>query len=362
MHNPLPRWRGFNLLDMYIYEPEREKIRAGDATGPGGYGGGEGDFRESDFDATAAWGFDFLRLPLDYRYWTQQAPPAPQHPTGWTPREEVLQRLDRALRLAVERRIHLSISLHRAPGYCVNPPAEPASLWTDPLQQQRFIEHWQLFAARYRGVPPGQLSFDLLNEPPAVGLGGILTGSGASRASHERVIRRAVGAIAAIDPARQVLANGLNYGNEPMPEFADLAPRLAQSCRAYLPFGVTHYKAHWVHYPWLRKPRWPGGDHFGRRFDLHDLESHYARWTALFARGIGVHCGEGGVFNQTPHDVALAWMRDTLGLLKRLGIGWALWNLRGDFGPLDNRRPDTPTEPHHGSQLDRAMLEILQNS
>jgi endoglucanase len=336
---------------MYIYEPGRENIAPGDLAGPGGYGGGEGDFRETDFRLIAHWGFDFVRLPLDYRYWTA--------PDG-TFRERPLARLDRALALAERYNLHLSLSLHRAPGYCVNPPCEATSLWSDASTQRRFVEQWRLFAARYQGVPSARLSFDLLNEPPAVGIASLLSANKATRATHESVMRAAIGVIAAVDPARQILLNGLNYGNDPLPEFADLAPRVAQSCRAYFPFGVTHYKAHWVSYPWLFKPRWPGGDHFGRRFDLHDLEAHYRRWTALMDRGVGVHCGEGGVFHKTPHAVTLAWMRDTFGLLKRLGIGWALWNFRGDFGPLDSRREDVIYENAEGHLLDGQMLRVLQ--
>lgn len=353
MTNPLPRWRGFNLLDMYIYEPGRELIRPGDTTGPGRYGGGEGDFREIDFQFIRDFGFDFIRLPLDYRYWTD--------PDG-TFRELPLSRLDRAIDLAMRCNLHLSLSLHRAPGYCVNPPCEANSLWSHSETQQRFVQQWQLFAARYKGIPNARLSFDLLNEPPAIGITALFSSNKASRASHELVMRAAIGAIHAIDPSRQIILNGLNYGNDPLPEFADLAPLVAQSCRAYFPFGVTHYKAHWVSYPWIRKPRWPGGDHFGRRFDLHDLEAHYARWTALVDRGIGVHCGEGGVFHKTPHDVTLAWMRDTLGLLKHRGIGWALWNFRGEFGPMDSHREDVQYEEFHGHLLDREMLSVLQRS
>ena len=47
----LPRWRGFNLLEKFIY-------------------GHDGPYQEWDFDVMAGWGFDFARLPTDYRCWT----------------------------------------------------------------------------------------------------------------------------------------------------------------------------------------------------------------------------------------------------------------------------------------------------
>ena len=45
----LPPWRGFNLLNKFML------------TGP------NGPFREADFQFIAAHGFNFVRLPIDYR-------------------------------------------------------------------------------------------------------------------------------------------------------------------------------------------------------------------------------------------------------------------------------------------------------
>mgnify|MGYP000518929724 CR=1 FL=1 len=50
--NPLPRWRGFNLLEMYTQWHH-------------------GDFHEDDFRWLADWGFDFVRIPMSYRLWVE---------------------------------------------------------------------------------------------------------------------------------------------------------------------------------------------------------------------------------------------------------------------------------------------------
>jgi len=83
-------------------------------------------------------------------------------------------------------------------------------------------------------------------------------------------------------------------------------------------------------------------------------------WQKLEARGVGVHVGEWGAFNKTPHDVALRWMEDCLGNWKRAGWGWAMWNFRGAFGPLDSGRADVTYEDFYGHKLDRAMLALIQ--
>ena len=82
----------------------------------------------------------------------------------------------------------------------------------------------------------------------------------------------------------------------------------------------------------------------------------------LAEKGVAVHVGEWGCYSKTPHEVALAWMADYLALWKEAGWGWALWNLRGDFGVLDSNRADVRYEDYKGHKLDRKMLELLRSS
>ena len=39
-----------------------------------------------------------------------------------------------------------------------------------------------------------------------------------------------------------------------------------------------------------------------------------------------MHVGEWGAYQHTPHDVALAWMKDCLELWEEAGWGWGMWN------------------------------------
>jgi len=80
----------------------------------------------------------------------------------------------------------------------------------------------------------------------------------------------------------------------------------------------------------------------------------------LEQKGSGVHVGEWGAYNKTPHTVALAWMKDYLELWKQAGWGWAMWNFRGAFGPLDSGRTDVEYENWKGHKLDRRMMELIQ--
>jgi endoglucanase len=339
--NALPRWRGFNLLEMYTRASQEP-------------------FREDDFRWIAQWGFDFVRLPLSYTLWTRDGDPMRIDNNG-----PALARLDQAVEMGRRHLLHVCLNLHRAPGYCVNRegPREPFDLWRDAAALEAFCLHWQTLAERYRAISSRWLSFDLLNEPPPVRprAVGWLTGA-LTRQRHATVMRAAVAAIRQADPARLLILDGLGHGRIPCPELADL-PNVAQSCRAYEPFALSHYGANWVRATGAaRLPAWPLPRSFGRAWTRADLEAAYAPWVALMARGVGVHCGEAGCYNRTPHAVFLAWLRDVLAVLGGHGIGWALWNFRGDFGVLDSGRSDAVYSAWHGHKLDGALLALLQAS
>jgi len=321
----LPRWRGFNLLQKFVKRP-----------------GGNPPFREADFALIAEWGFDFTRLPLSYLCWTD--------PNDWLKlHEEELKHLDDAVAFGGKHGVHVNLNLHRAPGYCVNPPKEPFELWTDDKALAACAFHWAHLAKRYQGVPSDRLSFDLLNEPPDI-----------SGDTYHRVVQRLVAAIRAEDPNRLIIADGLKWGGEPVPELIPLA--IAQSTRGYYPLEISHYRASWMpgsdKWPEPTWPLRPGGRRVVNKEAL--AREHIQPWKQLEQKGVGVHVGEWGAFNLTPHQVVLAWMRDCLALWKEAGWGWALWEFRGGFGVLDSRRADVEYENFRGRKLDRQMLTLLQ--
>lgn len=317
----IPRWRGFNLLDMFTMRSS-------------------GDWAEDDFRWMQEFGFNFVRLPCCYRLWIQDGDDYKIH-------EPMLEKLDRAVELGGKYGTHVSINFHRGPGYSVNQEfTEPHNLWKDAEPLNAFCFHWQMLAKRYKGVSKDKLSFDLINEPPNAG-------DRMSRADHERVVRTAVAAIREVSPDRLVIADGMSWGNEPIPEVADLG--IAQSTRAYQPMFISHYGASWVNSRDYPAPAWPGND-----WDRKRLEQHYAKWADLAKKGVGVHCGEGGAYNKTPHNVVLAWLRDVLEILTGHGIGLALWNFRGSFGIMDSDRRDVQYEDFHGHKLDRELLSLLR--
>lgn len=214
------RWRGFNLLEKFTLSKDSR-------------------FAEDDFRWIRELGFNFVRLPMDYRCYAPTNDPLAF-------KEDVLKEVDEAVEFGRRHGIHVCINLHRAPGFCINPPAEPTCLWTNAATLETFAAHWQMFARRYKGVPSSRLSFNLLNEPART-----------TREDYLRVFRRAIEAIQAVDPDRLIVVDGLNVGREPLPEFLAYS-NVVQATRGYHPGTISHYRAGWAKgsdtWP---EPTWP---------------------------------------------------------------------------------------------------------
>jgi len=317
-----PRWRGFNLQYLFTEGMNSEPF-------------------EDDFRWAQDWGFDFFRLPMSYRLWTDKQ-------DVFKIDEKPFARIDKVIEWGQKYNMHISLNFHRGPGFCISrADLEPFNLWKDQKALDTFCYHWEFFARRYKGIPSTRLSFDLINEPVT------------TLENYERVVRTTTKKIRTIDPQRLIIIDGLNVGRDPVPELIDL--KVGQSCRGYDPVYVTHYRASWVDreskFP---TPVWPDTEKKTHQWDRQRLEDNYARWADLARQGVGVHCGECGCHNKTSHTVCLAWFRDLLEVLTGYNIGYALWNLRGPSGVLDSGRQDVQYEDFHDHKLDRKLLKVLQ--
>ena len=330
-----PRRRGFNLQEKFTDRPgewakmDPEWDHHNEA------------FLESDFDSIASLGFNFVRLPMSYRCWTN-----PKAPTRLL--EPVMKQIDQAVHWGGQYGIHVCLNFHRAPGFSINESlsAEPYNLWTDLRAQDLFTAQWGEFARRYKDVPSARLSFNLINEPNRCTAG-----------QYASVVRRVVGAIREADSRRQVMIDGL-FGEAmlPVPELADV-PNAIHSTRGYAPFALSHYLAPWAGTP-REVPAWPFLNH---EWDAQVLNRWCIQpWKDFEKKGAAVFVGEWGCWNRTPHAVALDWMHDFLTFWKQANWGWALWCFRGSFGILDSGRADVKYETWRGRKLDRKMLELLR--
>ncbi len=301
----------------------------------------------ADIQQIADWGFDHVRLPVDYPVLESDERPGDYLTRGWGYIEACLNWCQAA-------GLGLIIDLHRAPGYSFTNTleidgVEMNALFSDPAMQARFINLWAEFAQRYRGQFGDSLVFELLNEM-------VLPDSAPWNALAQRSIDR----IGAIDPQRLIMVGGNHYNAAA--ELQHIAvkpdPNLLYTFHFYLPMVITHQKAPWVgamrkfnqtaHYPGsvaglaefiAENPQYEAeyGDSVGCLLDKNTLIE--ALKPALdFAKGtdLPVYCGEFGVIDRAPLQTRINWTRDMVAILKEHAIGYGYWSYKAmDFGLVD---------------------------
>jgi endoglucanase len=368
-----PSWYGFNLLEYFSTDPDWMKYFPYKD---------DGMFLEDDFRWIRDWGFNWVRLPMDYRFWTA--------PDLMTIDQKKVEPIDRAIKLGEKYGIHVNICLHRAPGLCIldtmdekltgiTITKEKTNLYSDAHALDAFVHQWTFFAGRYKGISSDRLSFNLVNEPialPSAAEMAELQKNGAINtpdlfkaeflqkhtADYIRVAKLTDDAIRAVDPQRVVVTDGYPAGVLPIPALA--ATGMFQSSHTYNPVQVTHYQCEWARGLLTGNepvPTWPLKDAAGKIIcDRKTLQTAFQPWGAISAQGVPIHFGEMGCYKHTPPDVVLAWFDDSLDAIDELKSGWALWNFRGPFGIVDTERAGTKFEDWHGHQLDRPLLTLLQ--
>ncbi len=219
VYRPRERWRGFNLMGMFVK----------------GSGMSPGHFPEEDFRQIRDLGFNFVRLPLDYRFWIAEG--------DWERiDEQCLAPVDQAVALARKYGIHVMLNFHRAPGYTVAKPPEALNVFKDAEALRVCVLHWGMVARRYKDVPAGALSFNLFNEPMA------------TPEEYERVVVALLAEIRCHNPERLVICDGLEWGKTVVPEL--FKHGIGQASRGYAPGSISHYRASWAGNP-TAPPCWP---------------------------------------------------------------------------------------------------------
>ena len=137
LSNKLPKWKGFNLLDFFSPDPSHTRITP-----------------EDYFRWMRDWGFDFVRIPIAYpNYLDIDRSKNITAEDVYKIDEKRVALIDGLVTMAHQYNIHVSLNLHRAPGYCINAGFyEPYNLWTDQAAQDAFCFHWQMWAKRYKNI------------------------------------------------------------------------------------------------------------------------------------------------------------------------------------------------------------------
>jgi hypothetical protein len=298
-----------------------------------------------DIRRIADWGFDHVRLPVDYPVLEDDAAPGVYKESG-------LAYVDACIEWCKANGLGVVLDLHHAPGYSFTQTLEgqPAGfpLFDDPAQSQRFIDLWVMLATRYKGEGQGVV-LELLNEIVLPDV-----------TPWNTLAARAVQSIRQVAPASPIMIGG-NYYNSAS-ELANIAlvddPHIVYTFHYYEPLLFTHQKAYWsrvnrdhnttVEYPgsvpglgelFERKPEYRSmHERFLTQYMDQALLREYLQPVVDFIEKTGhtPYCGEYGVYELAPMPSRLNWYRDFLALLNESGVGRAAWSYKGmGFGLVD---------------------------
>ncbi|MBN2529281.1 MAG: glycoside hydrolase family 5 protein [Deltaproteobacteria bacterium] len=328
---------------------------------PDGFVGVENHMRQfmrpDDFTQVAKWGFNHVRLPIDYNYFfDEQANPIKKR----------FIFIDEAVAAAQANRLQVMLDLHKCPGhYFHDQSGEVQQLFIGDTHVNLTIKVWQFMAERYAGFT--NTIFEVLNEPVAP-----------TAEVWNNVKDKVCLAIRQVAPDTTIVV-GSNMWNWPS-TYPDMTPldddNVLYCFHYYEPLLFTHQKAPWMPEPIYQKEYDYPADYgegvirqYGLRmseglWDKERLEKELAPVFAFRDRyNARVICNEFGVFAGVPREPQLRWMADFLSVLEKNDIGFSYWNYKNlDFGLISQGESlhshlDRYANP---KRLDNEMVELLQ--
>ena len=302
---------------------------------------------ENDIRFIAHIGYDHVRLPIDEKeLWDEDGQPI----------EEAFALLNRALGWCSNNGLRVVIDLHTVRAHHFNAANENGenTLFTNPAEQERFLELWAELSRRFSSQPVDQVAYEILNECVAD-----------DPEDWNRLLAATVKQIRATEPDR-VIVIGPNLWQVPK-AFPQLKvpqgdKNIILSTHTYAPLIFTHYTAAWTPLKTYEGPvQYPGrpvspetferlkadvqnsfseliggdGDEWNADRMLQELQPAIDKAREL---GLQLYCGEFGCLPSVPRKDRLAYYRDLIGTFEANGIAWANWEYKGDFGIFEWHR------------------------
>lgn len=309
-------------------------------------------FTEQDIADFASWGFDHIRLPIDER-------------TMWDENHNKIEANWEYMKSAIEWCIKYDmkciVDLHTLRSHSFMAKAGTNPLFNDPACQDWLVEMWQQLSAYLCDFPTSVLAYEFMNEPVA-----------GNPQEWNDLIVKVHAALRALEPERFLVIGSNNM--QSVDAVADLQvpendPYIIIAFHYYLPALLTHYKAGFTPFRDFKGTiHYPGNMITAEEYEALDevskeLGADYTRvWDRQYmedmirpavekARSLGlqIYCGEWGVINNTPRDIAENWYADMIKIFDDLDIAWTTWDIKAEFGIWN------------GNQIDPDFLKLLQS-
>lgn len=304
---------------------------------------------EEDIRKIADWGFDHVRLPLDYDVIESE---------NGDERKEGYSYIDACIAWCGKYNLNVVLDLHKTFGYMFDKAMvpDPARFFTDKKLQDRFCKIWEKLAVRY-GKDKNHLIFELLNE--------VVDHDYAE--DWNSIVSKAIGTIREKAPDIGIMVGGVKYNSAS--GISLLKPpaddNVIYTFHCYEPLCFTHQKAYWVEhfdfalpYPadvavYREKSLLLDQDHAETVLDEAVREVGTDYFCYMFKDAIEIaeryhvplYCGEYGVIDQAPLEDTVRWLADINEVFIKYKIGRALWTYKDmSFGLTDSHYCDRKDE------------------
>jgi len=296
-------------------------------------------FTEDDVKYLADLGFDHLRIPIDEEQMFDEA---------GNPEPKAFELLTSALDWCREENLRAIVDLHILRSHHFNEDEKP--LWTDPAEQERFMDLWRILSDTLRPYPNGMLAYELMNEPVAD-----------DPENWNQLVARAVAVIREREPERVIVIGSNRWQNTDTFDVLKIPendPNILLSFHFYKPFLLTHYQASWtdianyegpVHYPGpiVTKEEFAELPNTQKAYVEERMQTYHRDTLEKMMQlplqvaqelNLPLYCGEWGVITSAPQEDRLRWYRDMVDIFEANDIAYANWDYKsGSFGLVNDQ-------------------------
>jgi endoglucanase len=262
--------------------------------------------QEEYFDLVKEAGFDFVRLPVNWKAHTTRTG-YDDGDRGYTIEPAFFTRVDEIVNWALERDLAVIVDFH-----------DYEELMDEPNGEQ-FWYLWSQIAEHYKDYPP-QILFELLNEP------------------HDKIsaplwniyIHIALEIIRESNPTRDVIFGPVNWNSYFWVSTLDIPndPHIIVTFHYSDEFHMTYQSTEGQ--AWYGDI-WPNNEERKREV-VRDF-NHVANWAQR--HNIRILLGEFGVYNEADMDSVVRWTEFVRSEAERQGFAWAYWEFGASFGVYD---------------------------
>lgn len=311
---------------------------------------------ESDIRDVADFGFDHVRVPVDYIVLEDEE---------GNVKEEGYTYLDNCRKWCEKYNLNMIIDLHECHGYSFDPMKkdDKKQFFYNEEHQERFFSLWEKIATRFKDYTD-RVAFEPLNEVVVYEVAD----------AWNEILRKYISRIRAIAPKAYLVIGGVCYNSVGTVHLLDIPvdEYIVYNFHCYEPMIFTHQGAHWVDFmPLDFRIGYPKTleeyraasteltkDLAGAIFDEKISEIGPKFFEDIFTPAlrkaeqdnVPLYCGEHGVIDLAEREDAIRWIKDIHAAFHKYGIGSALWNYKGlNYGISDL----------HNIKIKEALREVL---